>query len=267
MGLQSEIDALSRRACVEIPKWVGRIVRVEFAGEQPDGETTIVGGGSCVLIQYGERSLGVTCAHVVDRPGKCYLVLPTLDRPFLPGASPGKREPIVVIAKDAKADLAIFGIAADDLTGGKTVYAFGDSDWATCESFRSAAGAFSFMCGAWGNKTDRIKISDAQYVLSTPLYLACGPIVDATEDAIVSDFSECRIDVLNTKDFPQLADVKVTGGSRDLSGTSGSALWVCQEGKFCLAGTLLRPASGVAGDPKIEFAPVWVLRDWLSQVV
>ena len=267
MNLKEEIVSAAEKAREEIPNYFGRIVRVEFEGDVPDGASKMLGGGSCVFVRHGNRLLGLTCAHVVDRPGKCYLVPPRLEQPNLRGAIPDKRMPFELTAADAGADLAVFDIEADDLAAGKTLYSLSESDWLTFEVLQSAIGALSFMCGAWGKETDYVKLNDKQCFVSTPLYFARGPIVKVDQHVIVSDFSEHEIEQLNTRGFPQLKDVKVAGGSRDLSGTSGSALWVYEKGKLCLAGTLRQPEDGIMANPRIEFTPVWVIRDWLASVL
>jgi hypothetical protein len=66
--------------------------------------------------------------------------------------------------------------------------------------------------------------------------------------------------------FPELADVQINGKSRDLSGTSGSGLWIVRKDRIHLAGILRGPASGMVGDPDIRFTPVWLLREFLKAV-
>ncbi len=70
----------------------------------------------------------------------------------------------------------------------------------------------------------------------------------------------------NTEVFPQLKEMGVSGASRDLSGMSGSGLWVADVDRIFLAGILTGPASGKIADPEIRFTPVWVLRTLLEEV-
>jgi hypothetical protein len=54
---------------------------------------------------------------------------------------------------------------------------------------------------------------------------------------------------------------------RDLEGISGSGLWMILDGKVCLVGIVLGREDAPRDKHLIRVTPVWILRDWLRQVL
>lgn len=60
--------------------------------------------------------------------------------------------------------------------------------------------------------------------------------------------------------------MRISGGSRDLQGMSGSGLWLRDDHGVVLAG-ILKGALGYVGDPELRFTPVWMLRAVLNDLI
>ena len=177
-----------------------------------------------------------------------------------------------MLQADAQSDLAILDVSKCNLVAAKKhLYPLEssdpiDQDWAK----QNLPGLASFMCGGWADQTQIFPLGNDDFLLYGPTYAAGGAIIEVTETSIVAEFKEEREMLRNVKEFPDLADVTISGGSRNLKGTSGAGLWIVGDGHCRLAGILKGPASGLPGDPKIRFTAVWVLRklfEDLPQVV
>lgn len=224
-------------------------------------------GASCVYIQHRSHVCAVTCEHVVRFTDSLYILLiPQSPKPALIDLQTKTVAPAKLLLTNPELDLAVLDISSVDFqAAGKSPYAlqrsaFVDEDWAKEELIGTA----SFIYGAWGNFVRRMPFGESNMFVETPFYSAGGPIVAVTKTTIIADFSENRELFRNTADFPQLKAVRISGGSRDLSGTSGSGLWVVVENQVCLVG-ILKGAEEKVGDPRIRFIPVWQLRGMLER--
>jgi hypothetical protein len=123
-----------------------------------------------------------------------------------------------------------------------------------------------FISGAWGSEMSVTPVGENRH-FDVPLYAGQGWIKTVTSREIISRHEEEEVRKCNVEDFPNLKGIKVTGGSRDLSGMSGSGLWILGEDGTLLAGILTGPASGEIADPDIHHTPVWVLRELLQKLI
>jgi len=65
--------------------------------------------------------------------------------------------------------------------------------------------------------------------------------------------------------FPQLKPIGPTGGPRDLSGMSGSGLWIKTDDGIRLTGILLGPTPGETNQHLIRFTPIWKVIEELKK--
>jgi hypothetical protein len=265
---EQELDRLVELAKREMLAKTGRVFCVPKSANRLD----YFGGGSCVYVESRKRRFAVSCEHVTRDAAEVLTAIPATEDPNSPRESTRKLTSVPVLREDAQSDLAILDVSRCDLVAAKKhLYPLEssdpiDQDWAK----QNLPGLSAFMCGGWADQTEIFPLgNDDFFVYGTP-YAAGGPIIEVTETSIVAEFKEDREMLRNVKEFPDLADVTISGGSRDLKGTSGSGLWIVGDGHCRLAGILKGPASGLPGDPKIRFTPVWALRklfEDLPQVV
>jgi len=258
-SIATEAAKLIGIAGTVVPKHTARVVCVQF---RSTGHT-VVSAGSGLYVRYADDSLVLTCWHVIK--GLPYVVVPSLKTNTPMGAKPVENGPALYVDHSADLDLAIFKLPPEQTLEDKTYYSLTDSSAVTFDRVSRNFGSLAVMCGAWGKMSDFLQLRKGALFVSTPLYIGGGPIVSATDNEIVVSFNERGQIFKNVADFEQLSGVSATGASRDLSGTSGSGLWVWLDKKWVLAGVLVGPRTAV-GDPEIRFRPIWKAREWLSSL-
>ena len=257
--IASEAAKQVENAGAVVPQYTARVVCVQF---DSTGHT-VVSAGSGLYIRHLDDAVMLTCWHVIR--GLPYIVVPTLKMNSWISAKPVQSGPALYVDHCPDIDLAVFKLPPEQSLGAKSYYCLADSSAVTLDRMSKNIRTFAVMCGAWGEMTDILPVRKDAMFVSTPLYLGGGPIVSASNDEIVVAFNERGQLFKNVADFEQLSGVTATGASRDLSGTSGSGLWVWLDGKWVLAGVLLGPRR-TPGDPEIRFRPIWKVREWLSSL-
>jgi len=147
----------------------------------------------------------------------------------------------------------------------KVAYDLSRSDVITEEFLAAEIGTASFILGVWGEETRAFPYPDGLLYLEDPLYSCVGPLVEVGPRAIVADMAEKEI-LLRTQKLPRLANVVATGGRRDLSGISGSGLWMLRQARPVLVGIVLGPNEGEPDQHLIRATPAWVLREWINEL-
>jgi hypothetical protein len=170
-------------------------------------------------LAYREHRFSITCEHVTAKAAHVYVLgIPSTDAPTPFGQKVTYIGPATVLRQDAAADLAVLDASDVDFAAAqKEPFDLDQSDFVTEEHVKNRIGALSFMCGAWGEKSGKMSLGKAKIYLETPLYFGAGPIVRVTSTAIISSFAERKELFRNVQDFPQLKDVQISGGSRDLT--------------------------------------------------
>ncbi len=220
---------------------------------------------SCVHVQNPIGRVALTAEHVT-RPNHLYYCAPKrLPQPKIPREEKYTTPPIPLVAKDKTTDLALFDTSKVDLaTAERAPYDLTRSENVDIESVRRNIGSLSLTCGTWGKQS--VLYGQGPMLGELPLYVGIGPIRGVRDEQIVCDHAEKDVLELNTSAYPDLAKVTPTGGARDLSGISGSGLWVkCAAGPT-LIGIVLGRLDGRKDEHLIRATPIWVVRDWLEQL-
>ena len=226
------------------------------------------GLGACVHIEYQGRRFSVTCEHVTQNAAELYnlVITPSTEpRPLVVS----DLSPAVLVGSIPQIDLAILNAQNENFASAlKQPYPLAHSDYVTLECLEHEPGALSVIASAFASHARIVPHGKVIY-FEGPVYAAGGPIISVSSDSIIADFSEKQQLYRNVELFPQLEDLQISGGSRDLSGMSGSGLWIRndREHGVILAGIWKGPASGRVGDPQLRFIPVWLLRGLLNDLL
>lgn len=223
------------------------------------------GCASCVYIEYCGQRFAITCEHVTRGAGTVYdLAIAPSDKPT-PFGPVTNRFPVTVLKEDKENDLAVLDVQLVDFSVAQRLpFVLETSDFITKACLDDQPGLLSFIWGALGSKVTLTPMREHVY-FEVPIYSAFGYMKTVSPNEITAEFREEELLVHNIEAFPQLKDMRISGGSRDLSGMSGSGLWVADKHGIILAGILTGPVSGEKGDPEIRFTPVWVLRAILEK--
>ena len=225
------------------------------------------GCASCVFVEHRDRRFAVTCEHVTRAADSVRIlaIRPSLEPTPLGPVT--QLLPARILHENAEHDFAILDAQAIDFVAAcKEPFLIAKSELVTQSFLDREIGVLCFIWGALGSSVEATPREQGVYV-EVPIYSNGGSIKTVTQVMITGEFREEQIHLVDHSLFPQLSNTQISGDSRDLSGMSGSGLWVAGEGHtYSLAGILKGPASGRIGDPEIRFTPVWTLRDtYLAQ--
>lgn len=124
----------------------------------------------------------------------------------------------------------------------------------------------SYIHGVWGESS-----SMYQHPLSGLLdyflqsYTGFGPIIEVSGKEIIADFAEKEfVEEPSEEVKKRIPDFELSGGVRDISGCSGSGLWVHTKEGVRLLGILLGRKEGRSDEHLIRFTPVWKLIEFVE---
>lgn len=259
-----EAEALKRTEEVwnQIRKWTGPVI----AGQrQPDHAVALRHLGSCVYMRDDAgRHRAVTCAHVLKDCDTAICSMDPVDTSTWMTKVP-EATPAPILARDVVVDLALLDAPPAPTTDPDRQYwPLSPSQSITLPSLQKHLGCSAFLWGSFGAGATFEKAAGGVRLYSQPPYHAKGKLTSASADLLIGHFPENILHARNTKDFPQLKHLEVRGASRDLSGTSGSGLWLLGANGPILVGILKRPLDGVCADPHIEFIPIWKVLKFLQ---
>lgn len=226
------------------------------------------GLASCLYIEWKGKVYALSCHHVLAESRKYISGAKRLQKNVIDESDTQGVRPFKLIAENDTLDLALFSLEGLDIsTIPKSAYELSDNaidSQLAAENLQTV----SFIHAVAGFGAKGTQYEDGLVYMSLPIYSAYGPIVEVSENLIVADFAEKELIELNEKDFPKLKDFQPTQGTRDLSGMSGSGLWVIGGDRFVLLGILLGPTED--NDPetehKIRFTPIWKVGSWLESL-
>jgi hypothetical protein len=226
------------------------------------------GLASCIYIEWSGGLYALSCHHVLAEERDYIAGAKQLKSQRIAEAGTHEVRPFRLIASDPALDLAVFSIEGLDISSlPKSAYQLSNNR-IDLKSASKNLGTVSFIGGVPGLMARGTQYNDGLVFMSLPSYSGYGPITEVTENQVVADFAEKELIELNDKDFPELKDLQPTGGARDLSGMSGSGLWVIDDDHFVLLGILLGPVRD--NDPKdehrIRFTPIWKVISWLKTI-
>lgn len=232
-------------------------------------ETGACGLASCTYIEWSGRAYALSCHHVLAEQREYLAGAKRLSGGTIDEAGSQEVAPLIPVQSDKGLDLALFdlnGLALPSIP--KQAYPLADSQL-NLEKAQKNLRCVSFIHAAPGFATRGHQYpQDGLVFMQCPIYSAYGPILEATDDVIVADFAEAELNELNAEVFPHLRDFTPNGGTRNLSGMSGSGLWVICDGRFKLLGVLL--GLDLRNDPAtqhlIRFTPIWQVTAWLESL-
>ena len=220
------------------------------------------GQASCLYLRFNGHNYAVSCSHVVKDKSEYFTGSKRLRGTPIEKAGSHRVPPLQLIRSDSALDLAAFTHFGLDLAKiPKCAYDLSSSPF-TYENTAKDIGTLSFIYGVPAFLSYAIPRPDEGVYLCLPIYTVCGPITQVCREWILADFPENEPDEVN----PEITDFAATGGARDISGMSGSGLWVMCEDRFHLSGILSHRTSGydTSSSHIISFTPVWVLKAWLQ---
>lgn len=227
------------------------------------------GQASCLHLLHEGRELSVSSAHILSQDALYFTGAKRLARPMMKEGETHSVPALELIASDQPVDLCVFShIGLDLSTIPKKSYDLAGNS-ITFEMATKNIGTLAFIHATPGFATRRFEYPDGVNLMLSPIYSAWGPIIRVERDVIVADFAERDLIELNTRGLPQLDNFAPSGGTRDLSGMSGSGLWVYHKEHFHLAGVMRGPAveNRELDMHAIAFTPIWVLKEWLGEVL
>lgn len=259
-------DAIKREIAPYLPLREAQITAFTDSVLLRNTDTGACGLASCVYIEWKGTAYAISCHHILGEEREYIAGAKRLTSNIISENDSHAVAPIELIDSDETLDLALFTLSGIDLPSiPKQVYALGEN-LLNSENTAKNVGSVSFIHAVPGFTLKGHQYEDGLVFLKCPIYAAYGPIIEVSEDLIVGDFAEQQIIEINLKDCPEFKDFQPNGGTRDLSGMSGSGLWVICEKRFVLLGILL----GVTADNKpasehlIRFTPIWKVIAWLD---
>jgi hypothetical protein len=180
--------------------------------------------------------------------------------------SPHQVTELTLLDWSEELDLAVFSGAGLDLGASKKLrYLMSKSDWCTRKRFQDEIGLATCLYGLWGEKTRGHIYEDGLVYLNAPIYTAVGPLTQVTEHELIADMAEKELLFRNDAN-PVIKGTALTGGARDITGTSGSGLWFMLDKEPTALGMVLGRADPCPpGTHLMRFTPVWSVRAWLSK--
>lgn len=227
----------------------------------------LCGFGSCIHIRTCGRILTVSCNHVAY-PSSVYFSGPErLKKDIITDEDISRICKIKLIKRYDKYDLAVFDSSNLKLEdNGKFRYDLDKSRKITFEVAKKNVDSICFIYGILGSKTRVYNYPDGMNYMQLPIYTGIGPLVSVANDKVIADFAEKEMYELNVEHFPQLEGLYPTGGSRDISGASGSGLWIQFGDEILLIGILLGPKEASSGKHLIRFTPIWIIQDLVREL-
>lgn len=224
------------------------------------------GIASGVHVDFQDRKLLVSCHHVLKPEHDYFSCAQRLERDIVDDASPYRVSPLVLLDWSEELDLAVFDTTSVDLSHSKKRrYNLSNSGWLTFDRCRGDVGLAAFLYGLWGEKARRHVYEDGLVYLNAPIYTAIGPVTRIDPTLIIADMAEKELLYRNDA-ISAVRGTELTGGMRDLTGTSGSGLWIVAGKAPALFGLVLgRVDPCPPGTHLMRFTPVWALLDWLSR--
>ena len=251
-----EAKELNRKFTAVVPKHSD----VFLALSQPvEGKSETRGVGSCVHLVYKGRKLTVTCDHVAKERCICFTNPKGLAAPSVPEGQHPLVPGLTLLRRSKPHDLAVFDSEALPMEQhGKTRFDLAKSAVVTHAllSDPKYRGLASFIYGVWGEQTTGCVYPDGLAYMEVITYSALGPIVEVTADLIVTDHAEKQDLREGEPVIQRIKNIAPTGGYRDISGCSGSGLWIMTTEPI-LAGILCRARTAPSDQHLIEFTPVW----------
>jgi hypothetical protein len=127
-------------------------------------------------------------------------------------------------------------------------------------------GLASFIYGVLGKQTSGFVYPDGLAYMEVITYSGLGPIVEVTENLVVTDHAEKQSLREGEPVISRIKNIVPTGGYRDISGCSGSGLWIMTTEPI-LVGILCRPRAADSDKHLIEFTPVWHLLKLADEIL
>lgn len=234
-----------------------------------DVESGACGMASCIYVDWEGTTYALSCRHFLREGSEYYTGAKLVGSGPMKEGDFNEIAPLELLHSDADFDLSLFGLNGLALASiPKQAYPL-KAKPLTLEEAQQSLRCVSFIHAVPGFAAKGTQYpQDGLVFMQRPIYSAYGPILEVTESLIVGDFAEKKLLERNEKDFPHLKDVEPTGGTRDLSGMSGSGLWVVCEDGFRLLGILLGAAKDNQPDieHRIRFTPIWKVIDWLDSL-
>jgi hypothetical protein len=227
------------------------------------------GQASCIFVSYHGMKYAVSCRHILKPNSECFTGARRVQTDQIPDGAYNDVPPLKLARQSQPDDLAIFthdGLRASEIP--KVHYA-ADHLTVNYGAMIKNVRPCSFILGAPGAFTRGTQWKeDGLVYLEADLYTAYGPIVSVTENRIVANFAETELIYLN-ENSKRMQGFVPTEGARDLSGMSGSGLWVYATNRFHLAGILIGRVKGsdTTSAHLIEFSPIWKVRELLISVL
>jgi hypothetical protein len=245
------------------------IITLADPDEKSEGlkKTSLQCYGSCLHVIYEGACYILTCSHVAKKDSIWFCGPKRLQKKMIPDGEHHLTKNLIEITRNESLDVTVLKGEIDLDAIGKKPYNLALSIPLNLRNVQKGIGTACYIYGIWGEFTHSAHYNDAVSYFEVPVYEAIGPISSCCDGEITADFAEKEIIEVNCKDFPQLEGIIATGGQRDLSGCSGSGLWVKGlDGIIILAGILLGRKPGTSDQHIIRFVPVWkvleLLRDY-----
>lgn len=264
--LPADPEAIKRMIAPFLPLRDAQITAFTDSVLLRNTDTGACGLASCVYIEWKGASYAISCHHILAEDREYIAGAKRLTSKIISENDSHAVGPIELVASDKDKDLALFALGGIDLPSiPKQTYDLSNS-LPNFDGTTKEIGTLSFIHAVPGFAMKGTQYEDGLVFLKCPIYAAYGPIVDVSENVIVGDFAEQELVEINLKDFPELTDFKANGGTRDLSGMSGSGLWVICEKRFILLGILLGPTADnkPESEHRIRFTPIWKVIEWLE---
>ena len=208
--------------------------------------------------QTRNRFWGITCNHVLKEDQKYFVGAQRLDQPKIPANDFHTVPEVSIIQRFPDDDLAFFHTNGVDLSGSrKSPIDILQSSVITLDRLQRNLKNAMMIFGVPGFLAEFTPIEANSIYAELPIYTALGPVVEVDENTLVGDFTEREVLFKNTNVFPKLADVQATGGSRDLSGMSGSGGWIKASEGILVVGILAGPKEATNTVHLIRFVPIW----------
>jgi hypothetical protein len=261
----------------DLSEWIATVLPLRNSGIGAYTDAVVVrsplnctsGLGSCVYLQFRGRTVAISCHHVLKANAEYHTGAKRLSGTTIDETNHASLE-LQLVASCPELDVAVFDVGGFDLASIPKRALNCDSNGVLWPGAADAcSGLLTFIHAAPGFAVRSAQYPDGLLFLELPIYSAHGPIVTVSEEVIVGDFAESELIDVAADAIPRLSDFTPTGGTRDLSGMSGSGLWAYSGGtEFKLIGILRGPDP--ANDPRtqhlIRFTPIWKVLEFLDRI-
>jgi hypothetical protein len=222
--------------------------------------------GSCLHLTFQATKASVTCDHCL--PEECFYFTgaPRLAYNRIPdnlAVHQVMRDSVTVLSRRKQQDIALLETAQINLRGaGKVWFSVAEMNKADVSQ---QIGKPCFIYGMYGAGT-RVAhyVQDGLEYTQVPTYVAKGTLSSVEDEFLVADFTEGTIVMVNSQSFPHLSNLEPLGGYRDISGCSGSGLWI-KKPDYQLLGVLRGSRTPIQADKHlVVFAPVWQVTELMK---